>query len=296
MKAPLASTKGFLSTGAWFAAFFLGGICFRSSSHAAEVTVNAGQLRLQILSVNRGDTVRWVSGQNQNRAIQSFGGEYALNLEASNSWSASYQFNVPMTNYYLRSLPGVDINKAVFGVRGGIVIVRDWTNEPPAVTLHSPVEGMVFNHGEKYQEPIPFLATTTTDPERVLRVDFLSNGTAIDTFTDLNIIYAQRLGPGAHTLVARVTEIDGIVRESEPVHIFVEAVAVPRLDVRYVRELNLVVVSWITAANGLRYDMARASDPRELPGIQTSSTVGVRFWLERASAAEFQYYGIRASF
>src|SRR5262245_59253634 len=114
----------------WFLAIALIWECW-----GAEVTVDAGRMQPQLLSVNHGDSVRWVSQGPTPWTIESYGGEFRIPLASTNNWSGSYSFITIGTNYYRRNRPDFDIDKHFLGARGGIVVVRDRMNQPAVITI-----------------------------------------------------------------------------------------------------------------------------------------------------------------
>jgi hypothetical protein len=100
---------------------------------AAEISINADAVFPQMVAINRGDFVRWTTVARIEMAVLSYSGQYALILSKTNNWSAAYRFDTPGTNFYQ------------IGLRSGIVIVHDWTSQPAAITINTPLDGSVYN-------------------------------------------------------------------------------------------------------------------------------------------------------
>jgi plastocyanin len=248
-------------------------------SFSAEVPVNADVLAPQILAINRGDLVRWTKSQGPpDRLVESYTGEFKLTLSANSGWSATYRFDTLGTNYYQ------------CGIRSGIVIVRDWTNSPPDITLNAPQEGDIFNCCGGEREPIPLLATPGLENKSVERVEFLSNGVIVATVTKAPYLVPRGDLPlGHHRLVARAVEQSGIIHESTAVNIVVQPIPAIVMSIRHltVKNEDLIMVSWITPVTW--HVMGRDTTVTTVGAAETSSTSfgGVRFWIERRATNAF---------
>jgi hypothetical protein len=264
-------------------------IGLRELSFSAEIPVNADGLAPQVLALNRGDSIRWTKSPGPpDKLVESYTGEYKITLSANTGWSGSYRFQEVGTNYYQS------------GIRSGVVIVRDWTNSQPAITMNSPVDGMRFNYGpEVSREPILLMGTPTVEPKNVDRVEFLTGGVVIAAVTnEPYVIPRANLALGRHTLIARVVYRNGLFHESLPVHVSVEEISTPVLFVESIRDKNLILVSWLTPAINARFDMFRSENVLTILAFDTSSTSsqGVRVWVERVQPSLHVFYTIRQRF
>jgi hypothetical protein len=220
-------------------------LAFMQATFGSEIVVDIDKVFPQAMVVNRGETVRWVSAARRPTVVESFSGDFRLNVSAETGWSAVHSYETRGTNHY-RQYPAASSagNADRFPVvaRTGIVIVRDWTNNPPVILINSPVEGSVFNYGEVNREPIPFLATPADDAATIDHIELLSNDSVFTAVTNAPYyLPTVRLPLGSHRLVARRVNRDGTSQDSPPVQIMVQVVVAPILFVELVSDRTLVI-------------------------------------------------------
>jgi hypothetical protein len=262
------------------------------------IEINVDRVFPQAVLANRGDTVRWVSPTQQATVVDSFSGDFRLNVSGDTGWSAVHRFDTRGTNYYRQypaaSSAGIADSFPVVA-RTGIVIVRDWTNNPPVILINSPVEGSVFNYGEVNREPIPFLATPADDADTIDHIELLSNDTLFTAVTNAPYYLSTvRLPLGSHRLVARRVNRDGTSQDSPPVQIMVQVVVAPILFVELVSDRTLVMVSWLRPVDA--YLLGRDENVLKVHSAETSTASGARFWIERAQTSPQAFYIIRQRF
>ena len=164
----------------------------------------------QNLAVNSGDTVVWVNAPQgaSTDYVESYGGEWRSPLLAI---GASFSVTFPNPGFYAyRTSESADSGRT-----SGTVTVRGWTNQPPAVTINTPMDGFLF---ATYQPA--FVQASVTNPAETVLVQYFANTNLIGSAT--NPPYAvqwQASTPGAYALVARATSRQGVVTESLPVNV-----------------------------------------------------------------------------
>jgi plastocyanin len=193
---------------------------------AVEPPVSAGTITVGVngsptpdtLILNAGDTVTWRLMESSTYQIESYGGEWKSPLITGIGATYSYTFVQPGDfTYRTRIFVGSLI---VYGGAGQIV-VKPWSNSPPAVTLNSPIEGAYFA-AQAYM----WLSASTTNETNVARVEFFEGTNLIAAVTNAPYQFFWKHVPsGQYALTARVTDLQGGVSVSEPVHI--EVLALP---------------------------------------------------------------------
>lgn len=267
-------------------------------SVAAEISIDCDTMLPQVLTINKHDSVKWISGARNDTTIDGFDDQLKLHLTKSNNWSAHLRFDLPGTNVFRRYLFGRDPSVSFIGIRSEMIVIQEPANSLPDVTINSPRDGDIFNYGPT-RTPVPLMATTTIDSNLIDRVEFVAGGSIVAVFTNAPYLaFDTSLPLGSHRLTARVVEKTGSIRESGPVNIRIQEVTETRLDAKLlnVRDQKLVMVSWVEIPS--RGIMMRFPEINMLGTLEVSDTSrsGLRFWIEPIQTSEKAFFRIRERF
>ncbi len=117
-------------------------------------------------------------------------------------------------------------------------------NNPPTVSLTSPVNGATFSYPAGSTATIP-LAATAADDGTVVSVDFYEESFLIGTATSAPFTFNWPALAGSYTFTARATDDDGAYTTSQPIHVTVTVggtTGSPKLAVT--NSSQGVVISW----------------------------------------------------
>jgi plastocyanin len=205
---------GGVSASAWG---LLGALFFAvMGSHSpAAIVINESahyQVGFQSLAVNVGDTVVWTNEDDWPKVVRSYGGEWT-----SPTLGLGGVFAFTFTN---RGFYAYDVFwGAAFGPPFGTVTVMGWTNQPPSVTLNTPIEGYVL---------VPYwyfpVLATVSDPSTLTQIQYFANSNLIGTGVSPSFdIQWMTTNAGPYTLFARAVDNQGKTTESPSVHVTVAA-------------------------------------------------------------------------
>ncbi|MEK7678302.1 MAG: Ig-like domain-containing protein [Verrucomicrobiota bacterium] len=164
------------------------------------------------LAVNVGDTVIWRQTGVWKRTLESYGGEWSVNLTNAGQ-SFAYDFDRPGLYLY---------RVAVWGNApyAGSVEALPWTNRPPAITINTPVEDYYFN----LAPPFKILASVEKPENEVSQVEFFAEERSLGIAT--NAPYQievetsfRRFEVRSYELTAKLTDKLGGTALSQPVKI-----------------------------------------------------------------------------
>ena len=140
--------------------------------------------------------------------VQCYGGEWKSPLLGQGA-SFAVAFTNPGFYAYRTS------ESAQTGLTSGTVTVSGWTNQPPPVTINTPIDGFRF--------AVPWTASvqaSVTNPAETVLVQYVANASPIGSATNPPyVVQWQPSTPGAYALVARATDRQGAVTESLPVNV-----------------------------------------------------------------------------
>lgn len=162
--------------------------CTLATANAATthtVTMRDFSYTPKTLTINAGDTVRWVNQQGSHDVVASNGAfRSAFPVQ-----QFTFTFNNPGTfNYFCTPHAG-------FGMTGTITVVA--ADAAPTVAITSPAAGAVFTEG------VPFeITATATDDKGVASVEFFAGGTSLGLDTTAPYSVAATLAAGNHILTA----------------------------------------------------------------------------------------------
>ena len=184
-------------------------VAFISRGQSATIT-NYLQHRWQQfnLSVNVGDTITWVNLQSSpSNYVHSYGGEWDAALA---SYGTSFSFTFTNSGFFAYR---TGLSPAPFV---GAVQVRDWSNQPPAVSIIAPVSGSIFSPGWSLLGGM--VQASVTNEADIAEVQFFANGNAIGSATSSP--YSVRwtnTAYGQYILTAKALDLHGNDSYSDPV-------------------------------------------------------------------------------
>ena len=108
----------------------------------------------------------------------------------------------------------------------GTVTVLPWSNQPPAVTINTPLDGFHFGWSlfgpRTVSEVITLRASVMNASVEIARVEFYAGTNLLAAVTNAPYQFAWTNAPlGTHLLNARSVDLQGVVREARPVTIYV---------------------------------------------------------------------------
>ena len=214
-------------------------VCANSSSMAATISVairgDSFYPQPQNVMINTGDAVRWFNadkasiqdgctGTGNSYRCEGYLGEWrspwiCIPFDCLDADSFTFTFDRAGT-YVYRTFIGTCNRSLDLGtiVGVGTITVKSRTNNPPAITLNSPIEGFQFS----VDSGIFMLASVTNQSEDVAAVEFFANDILLgDVFQPPYRLGRRITQPGIYSLTAQVTDGAGNVATSEPVTITV---------------------------------------------------------------------------
>jgi hypothetical protein len=169
-----------------------------------------------------GDTVTWATHPAASipspSSTESYTGEWSHTFVTGGE-TFSYTFDQPGTYLYrAQQSPRSLVNEA------GSIRVQGWTNEPPVITINTPVDGFHYTIGNLHFQ---ILATVEKPPSEVRQVEFFAGPKFVGAATNAPYLIevnacCHNLEVGTYNLVARVTDIHGATAVSRPVRIVMD--------------------------------------------------------------------------
>ena len=136
----------------------------------------------QIAAINRGDTITWTIPTPftlpENFVLESYTGEWHGILSNVPNASFSFKFDQPGTYAYRFYRESSEATNAIYAVRSGLITVLDWTNQPPPITINSPVDGYSFSRSFNLSTELIVIRASVADHVTDFRhVEFYSGTT-----------------------------------------------------------------------------------------------------------------------
>lgn len=129
--------------------------------------------------------------------------------------------------------------------------VLPWSNQPPAITINTPLDGFHFGWSlfgtNPVSESITLRASVTNQPAEIARVEFYAGTNLLAAVTNAPYQFTWTNALlGTHLLSARSVDIQGVTRESRPVtiHVVDTTTAVRFLNPRIVKG-GLLVTQYV---------------------------------------------------
>lgn len=197
-----------------------------------DVTIIGNRASPPDIAVNVGDTVTWHAGGGSNiQSVESYTGEFSSPVLVERGSSFSYTFSRPGF-YPYRHIPREPIApydptaSAFFLARQGTVTVLPRSNQPPAITINTPLDGFHFGWSlfgtNPVSEWITLRASVTNHHSDIARLEFFAGPNLLAAVTNAPYEFSWTNAPlGAHLLNARSVDTQGVIREALPITIHV---------------------------------------------------------------------------
>jgi hypothetical protein len=182
------------------------------------------------VAVNVGDTVTWhAGGPSDVQSVESYTGEFISPVMVERGSSFSYTFTRPGLYPYHHighepTPPYTPVSSRI--AKQGTVTVLAWSNQPPAVTINTPIEGSHWGWSlwgpttPSISEWITLRASVTNQPAEIARLEFHAGANLLAAVTNAPYQFTWTNAPlGTHVLTARSVDLQGVIRESRPVTI-----------------------------------------------------------------------------
>jgi hypothetical protein len=254
------------------------------------------------IAVNTGDNVTWHAGDVQ--SVESYDREFSSPIMLERS-TYSHTFSRP--GYYpyrhiarVRVAPYNPVTDRL--AMQGTVTVLPWSNQPPAVTINTPIDGSHWGWTlwgpptPSISEWITLRASVTNQPTEIARLEFHAGTNLLAAVTNAPYQFTWTNAPlGTHVLTARSVDLQGVVRESRPVtiHVVDTTTAFRFLNPRIVKG-GLLVVDYVINPTMGNLILHRMDTVEEFGTERKQTKVSATFITEMTN--RFEFFRIQARF